>query len=132
MLAAKVKERSVRCLLLLQRSPIEVTEAVNDFEESLESAKLDDSKKDKLRLEVSELGEGKWSASYDVSTVPSLPAEQIPKMQDQNPMLPAFTSSVRIDWAPGRGRFGVATRDIPAGSFVLLERPFVSCLDLDR
>ena len=132
MLSLKVRERAVRCLLLLKRPQPEVLEAVNSFEKSLASAKLEDSKKDKLRLEVSELGDGKWSGSYDVTTAPSLPAEEIPKIQNQNAMFPAFSSSVSITYSPDRGRFGVATRDIPAGGLVLVERPFVSCLHLER
>ena len=37
--------------------------------------------------------------------------------------IPAFSSSVEIRYEAGRGRFGVATRDIPVGELVCVETP---------
>ena len=129
----KVFERRLRCLIFVESTKVEVEEAHMAFEASLAFAKLDDPKKDKLRLEMSELVDGK-SKPGQISTQIHLPipAEEVPILTDAKPNLPALSSAVTIKYEPGRGRFAVANREIPAGSLVLVEKPFVSCLDVDK
>ena len=132
-LKLKVFERRLRCLTLTESSKAEVEEAHTSFEDSLAFAKLDDPKKDKLRLEMSELVDGK-SKPGQISTQVHLPiaAEDVPVLTEAKPNLPALSSAVSIKYEPGRGRFAVANREIPAGSLVLVEKPFVSCLDVEK
>ena len=59
-------------------------------------------------------------------------AEEIPKLEERHPQLEALSSAVTIKYDPIRGRFGEANRDIPVGSLILVEKPFVSCLDVER
>ena len=76
------------------------------FEASLAFAKLDDAKKDKLRLDVSELLDGNNNPCHQEVHHP-IPAEKIPDLVDSKPSLPALSSSVTIKHEPGRGRFAV-------------------------
>ena len=104
------------------------------FESSLAFAKLDDPKKDKLRLEMSELVDGN-SKPGQISAAQihlPIPAEEVPVLADAKPNLPALSSAVSIVHEPGRGRFAVANREILAGSLLLVEKPFVSCLDVEK
>ena len=124
-------ERRLRCLILIESSKAEVEEAHVAFESSLAFAKLDDSKKDKLRLEMSELVDGNSQISAAQVYLP-IPAEEVPVLADAKPNLPALSSAVSIEHEPGRGRFAVAKREILAGSLLLVEKPFVSCLDVEK
>jgi len=132
-LTYKVFERRLRCLIFVESTKVEVEEAHMAFEASLAFAKLDDPKKDKLRLEMSELVDGK-SKPGQISTQIHLPipAEEVPILPDAKSNLPALSSAVTIRYEPGRGRFAVANREILAGSLVLVEKPFVSCLDVEK
>ena len=127
-------ERRLRCLLLTESTKAEVDEAHTAFEASLAFAKLDDPKKDKLRLEMSELVDGNIKPGHITTAQVHLPipAEEVPVLSDAKPNLPALSSAVTIEHEPGRGRFAVANREIPAGSLVLVEKPFVSCLDVEQ
>ena len=131
--ATKVFERRLRCLILTESSKAEVDEAHSAFEASLAFAKLDDPKKDKLRLEVSELVDGNSKPGQISAPVHlPIPAEEVPILAEAKPNLPALSSSVTIKYEPGRGRFAVANREILAGSLLLVEKPFVSCLDVEQ
>jgi len=132
-LTYKVFERRLRCLILIKSSKAEVEDAHTAFEASLAFAKLDDPKKDKLRLEMSELVDGNSKPGQISPQVHlPIPGEEVPVLADAKPSLPALSSSVTIEYEPGRGRFAVANREIPAGSLVIVEKPFVSCLDVEK
>lgn len=45
-----------------------------------------------------------------------------------NPLLPAYSDAVTLKYDPVRGRHGVATRDVPAGTVLLLESPVAARL----
>ena len=45
-----------------------------------------------------------------------------------NSTVPAFSSCVEIMWEEGRGRYGVATRDLLPGTEILQERPLAAKL----
>ena len=45
-----------------------------------------------------------------------------------NETVPAFSSCVEIQWSEGRGRYGVATRDLLPGTELLQERPLAAKL----
>ena len=130
-LCYKVAERRLRCLLLLQAPEDDLATARSYLESSLVDAKMDLEKKERLREEISLLLEAKCTPTSSKTAV-MISAEKMPELVDRNPLLPALSSAVRIQYEAGRGRFGVATRDIPAGSLVLVEQPFVSCLDVER
>ena len=131
--ASKVFERRLRCLILIKSTKAEVDEAHTAFETSLAFAKLDDSKKDKLRLELSELVDGRSKpGQISVQVHLPMPAEEVPVLADSKPNLPALSSAVSIKFEVGRGRFAVANREILAGSLLLVEKPFVSCLDVEQ
>ena len=130
---SKVLERRVRCLTLAKSSKEEVAKAHEAFEASLAFAKMEDPKKDKLRLEVSELVDGNSKIGQILTEVQlPIPSEAAPILADTKPSLPALSSAVTIEFEPGRGRFAVANREIPAGGVVLIEKPFVSCLDVEK
>ena len=99
-------ERRIRCLLLTGSHQSEVDKAHSAFEASLAFAKLDDAKKDKLRLDVSELLDGNNNPCHQEVHHP-IPAEKIPDLVDSKPSLPALSSSVTIKHEPGRGRFAL-------------------------
>ena len=63
-------------------------------------------KKDKLRLDVSELLDGNNKPCHQ-EVHPPIPAEKVPTLIDSKPSLPALSSSVTIKHQPGRGRFAV-------------------------
>lgn len=52
-----------------------------------------------------------------------------PKLPGKNnPQYPAASDAIRIDQDEIRGRFGIATRDIPVGEILLVEKPQSSVL----
>ena len=130
-LSYKVTERRLRCLLLLQATEEDLATARRQLESSLVDAKMDMEKKERLREEISLLLKAKCTPTSSKAAA-MISAEAVPELGDRNSLLPALSSAVRIQYEEGRGRFGVATRDIPAGSLVLVEQPFVACLDVER
>ena len=128
-LTYKVMDRRLRCLIILESSNIDITVAQQDFLQSLKDAKLDGAKKQKLKEEVGALMDKRLPS---IGFPEERRAEIIPKLDEPHPQLKALSSAVTIKYDSVRGRFGEANRDIPAGSLVLVENPFVSCLDVER
>merc|ERR1712004_470336 len=56
-------------------------------------------------------------------------AEKSPLLKSRHPQLPVFTSSVKLQSQPGRGRFLVAAKDISPGECIAEETSFASVLD---
>jgi len=134
-LTYKVLERKVRCLLLMRKEDTEMRKVQKKFEISLSDAKLEEAKKNKLILEISQLVERRGGGGEDKmeqGIVLSLKPEQTPVVQDPNPVYPAFSSAVKIEHDKTRGRYGRATRDIVAGTVILVESPSVSCLNASK
>ena len=128
-LTYKVMDRRLRCLIILESSNIDITVAQQDFLQSLKDAKLDGAKKQKLQEEVGALMDKRLPS---IGYPEERRAEIIPKLDEPHPQLKALSSAVTIKYDSVRGRFGEANRDIPVGSLVLVENPFVSCLDVER
>ena len=128
-LTYKVMDRRLRCLLILETSNLDLSDAEQDFLQSLNDCKLDHAKKKKLKEEVVALMDKRLPS---ISYIEGRQAEKIPKLEEQHPQLEALSSAVSIKYDPVRGRFGEANRDIPVGGLVLVEKPFVSCLDVER
>lgn len=128
-LTYKVMDRRLRCLLILESSNLDLSDAEQDFLQSLHDCKLDDAKKKKLKEEVATLMEKRLpSIGHSEERL----AEIIPQLEEQHPQLEALSSAVTIKYDPVRGRFGEANRDIAVGELVLVEKPFVSCLNVER
>ena len=51
--------------------------------------------------------------------------------REVNETVPAFSSCVEIRWEEGRGRYGLATRDLLPGTELLQERPLAAKLKAD-
>ena len=131
-LTYKIMERRLRCLLMLESSKADLSSAHKDFVESLQDCKLDNAKKKKLEEDLAALmSKGSENIGHSSSS-DETKAEEIPKLEEQHPQLEALSSAVTIKYDHIRGRFGEANRDIPVGSLILVEKPFVSCLDVER
>ena len=131
-LTYKIMDRRLRCLLLLESSKADLSDAHQDFVESLQDCKLDNAKKKKLEEDLAALmSKGSENVGHSSSSGETK-AEEIPKLEERHPQLEALSSAVTIKYDPIRGRFGEANRDIPVGSLILVEKPFVSCLDVER
>ena len=128
-LTYKVMDRRLRCLLILKSSDLDLAGAQQELLQSLNDCKLDEAKKKKLKEEVAALMDKRLpSIGHSEERI----TENIPKLEEQHPQLEALSSAVTIKYDPVRGRFGEANRDIPVGGLVLVEKPFVSCLDVER
>ena len=51
--------------------------------------------------------------------------EREPKLPATNPLYPTFSDAVKIEYAPGRGRFAVARRDVGVGELLAREEAAV-------
>ena len=131
-LTYKIMDRRLRCLLLLESSKADLSDAHQDFVESLSDCKLDDAKKKKLEEDLAVLMAKRSENVGHCSSSDDRKAEGIPKLEEPHPQLEALSSAVTIKYDTIRGRFGEANRDIPVGSLILVEKPFVSCLDVER
>ena len=73
--------------------------------------------------------------SYSISVVKKSevvpPAEGVTS-RAVNSTVPAFSSCVEIMWEEGRGRYGVATRDLLPGTEILQERPLAAKLKAEH
>jgi len=131
-LTYKIMDRRLRCLLMLESSKTDLSDAHQDFVESLQDCQLDNAKKKKLEEDLAALmSKGSENVGHSSSSGETK-AEEIPKLEERHPQLEALSSAVTIKYDPIRGRFGEANRDIPVGSLILVEKPFVSCLDVER
>ena len=131
-LTYKIMDRRLRCLLMLESSKADLSDAHQDFVESLQDCQLDNAKKKKLEEDLAALmSKGSENVGHCCSSGETK-AEEIPKLEERHPQLEALSSAVTIKYDPIRGRFGEANRDIPVGSLILVEKPFVSCLDVER
>ena len=54
--------------------------------------------------------------------------KELPKLKSPNKQFPAFSSAVEVKYEAGRGRFGVATRDVRLGEMICVETPPVAFL----
>ena len=56
------------------------------------------------------------------------PEPELPRIKEPNQQFPAFSRSVSLKYEEGRGRFGVAARDVVLGELLCVERPALSFL----
>ena len=122
-------DRRLRCLLILESSNLDLSDAEQGLLPRLHDCKLDEANKKKLKEEVATLMEKRLPR---IGHSEERLAEIIPQLEEQHPQLEALSSAVTIKYDPVRGRFGEANRDIAVGELVLVEKPFVSCLNVER
>jgi len=122
-LAYKLHERRGKCLKELG----DYSNASLSFEDCIESittAKMDENKKEKykenLKKFMNELPKEKDSkVSYAITDATIV----LPKITSPNEQFPAFSDAIQLKSEPGRGRFGVASRDIKLGEVLCVEKP---------
>eukprot|EP00095_Tigriopus_kingsejongensis_P011484 maker-scaffold626_size122949-snap-gene-0.33 protein:Tk11484 transcript:maker-scaffold626_size122949-snap-gene-0.33-mRNA-1 annotation:"set and mynd domain-containing protein 4-like" len=59
-------------------------------------------------------------------------SDQIIIVEEPNPRMPAIHKSIEIQYEPNRGRFAVATEDIPMGTPLVHEKPLIHALHPDK
>lgn len=98
-----------------------------------EAKNLDKEKRQKMRtdakLMLEILNKGLVLAGNPKDPEPLIKTPPKPKLPGKNnPQYPAASETIQIDQDEVRGRFATATRDIPAGETLLVERPHSSVL----
>jgi hypothetical protein len=114
-LAYKLHERRSKCLKELgdyKSSELSAKECI----EAIAEAKLDNEKKEKFRENVKKFmndlpKEPNATESYAENESSLL----LPKITTSNKQFPAFSDAIELKHEEGRGRFGVASRDIKLG-----------------
>ena len=114
-LAYKLHERKGKCLKELKKynnAALSMKECID----SIAQAKMDDDKKEmykkKLMNFINELPKGSSNAASDDNNESSI---LLPKISNPNKKFPAFSDAIQLKNESGRGRFGVASRDIKLG-----------------
>ena len=84
--------------------------------ESIATAKLDDDKKEKYKENllkfINELPKVHDNTVSDANNESNI---FLPKISNPNKKFPAFSDAIELKFEAGRGRFGVASRDIKLG-----------------
>lgn len=123
----KLLERKLK-ILMFYKQMCDAQETCKALIKSLDHAKLDPNKKLKLQRETQQTLNyfNKMPSVYNDLKVEMRPKADIPNIGDRNSLYPALANCISFKYAPGRGRFAVATRDIEVGQFICVEKPIVS------
>jgi len=121
----KLYERKIRILVLIQ-DKTSALKTQTSFLSALKDSTLEKDKKLKLQEEIKKMLE-----EHEQNIIMDFVREKdntilAHKLQRSHPTLPCLSSDVNIDFAPSRGRFAVANRDIPTGSVILVEPAVVN------
>jgi len=117
----KLYERRGRCHVALQEDSAAL-QAFTICIQAIEESKLTGDKRTALETEINNL-----TNTLNQDNVRDKSKRKNTKIKleikDKNPRFPAFSSAVEIRYEAGRGRFGVASRDIPLGELICVEDP---------
>jgi len=122
----KLLERKAKILMEMK----DFESAKNSFQDcisSLPSAKLEEDKRENLKLTLTNLINS-LQDKKDQSPSDKSKKSAFPNLSSPNPKFPALSSSVDIKFGSSTGRFAVATRDIALGELVCVEHPPVAFL----
>jgi len=120
----KLVERKAKCLVNIGRKK-KAEETLNLALKSLEFSKCQEDEKLKIRQNIKNQIKQVKSVNNVQSSDDKLTRNE---MDDSNPLLPGFSSAVKVVHDDVRGRYGVATRDIEPGTFILEEKPVAAIL----
>ena len=114
-LAYKLHERRAKCLKELGDYGSADFSARECFE-SITGANMENDKKEKLmeniKKFINDLPKDPGATVTDVDSESSI---LLPRIANPNKQLPAFSEVIELKYEAGRGRFGVASRDIKLG-----------------
>ena len=125
----KLQERRAKSQLVLKQFE-KALEDVSLAIETLTFSNLDDAKQkvksnDLKKLKVSIEKEKKSGVKNDVV----IPEKTKLSFKEENLKFPSFSDAVQIKFGEGRGRYGVASREIKVGELIAIEKPYVSLID---
>eukprot|EP00092_Neocalanus_flemingeri_P100883 GFUD01128895.1.p1 GENE.GFUD01128895.1~~GFUD01128895.1.p1 ORF type:complete len:670 (+),score=162.71 GFUD01128895.1:141-2150(+) len=122
-MAYKLHERKGKCLKEM-KDYYDAALSIKECIKSVASAKLDDDKKDKFRDNLSTfINELPKENENKVSDAENEASILLPKISNPNKQFPAFSDAIKLKSESGRGRFGVASRDIKLGELLCVEKP---------
>ncbi|KAL4703162.1 hypothetical protein ACJJTC_016763 [Scirpophaga incertulas] len=124
----KIYERKARTLLVLKRNQEAITAFQNTISALDEASKLDKEKRQKMRtdakLMLEILNKGLVLAGNPKDPEPQKKTPPKPKLPGKhNTQYVAASDAIRIEQNETKGRYAVATRDIPVGEILLVEKP---------
>ena len=121
--AHKLLERKAKCLIHLGKN-VDARETLTRALESLEYSKIINEAERKRLISNIE----KELKNVNATDVEHKDNGKFEPSFNSNEDVPAFSSDVKICFSEEKGRFGVATRDLYPGDFVLKEAPLASVL----
>jgi len=135
----KLLERRGQCLVMMKR----YKEARYAFEEAISSlkfSKLDKKKKDKFLKDTNESlakisSEEKHISEGPVQVTKSTAEKQkdtILRIENKNTKFEAASSVMSVKYQKGRGRYVVASQDIPVGTTMVVEKPITWAIHPER
>ena len=114
-LAYKLHDRRAKCLMELGDYGSADFSARECFE-SITGAKIDNQKKEKLMENIKNfINDLPKDPGTTVTDVDSESSVLVPRIANPNKQFPAFSDAIELKYEEGRGRFGVASRDIKLG-----------------
>jgi len=125
----KLHERRAKSRLALKHFE-KALEDISVAAESLTYSTLDEAKQ---KAKVKDLNKLKASIEKEIKSGVKngvVTSEKVKlSFRQPNVKFPSFSDAVQIKFGEGRGRYGVAGRDIKIGELIAIETPFVSLID---
>jgi len=125
----KLKERRAQCLLGLGERKM----AMKEFgiaEELLDKSTLSKESKSKFKSNIKNQLNAPVKTK-EVTVKPTIPSE-IRDVQTPHPNYPGMSKLAAVTYTPKRGRYVIATEDIPVGTVILSENPLSWSVEPDR
>lgn len=132
-LAHKLVDRKAKCQMKLGS----FSDAIVTFGEAMTAARKNVTDEKKLAPFIADVQKclkvcsSKKASSLKLEDVLKEDS-RMPMLTGVNPQMPAFTKAVQIEYAPKKGRYGVAARTIGCGEVILIEQSGLTFVNFDK